>query len=182
MRGKLYHTFVLAQSLGWFLVEREQPPPNKIAANVYTVVYTGTHAAPHTRYCRCRHFNTSSSLSPKPILRHPQACLILLTRTEVSNALYVSRCRRRHHRCLRALVELSKLMEEKAKRAKVAAAGGEQEDPELLARIGVVREGIYRRMKLLASWADLDDDQVSFQVIFLSAYLSFFLFICVRIV
>lgn len=42
----------------------------------------------------------------------------------------------------------------------MAAAGGEQEDPELLARIGVVREGIYRRMKLLASWADLDDDQV----------------------
>lgn len=43
----------------------------------------------------------------------------------------------------------------------MAAAGGEQEDPELLARIGVVREGIYRRMKLLASWADLDDDKVS---------------------
>lgn len=63
-----------------------------------------------------------------------------------------------HHR--RALVELAELEEEKAKRAKVAAAGGEQEDPELLARVGVVRDGIYKRMKLLASWADLDDDQV----------------------
>ncbi|CAN0251185.1 unnamed protein product, partial [Hapterophycus canaliculatus] len=61
----------------------------------------------------------------------------------------------------RALVELAELEEEKAKRAKVAAAGGEQEDPELLARVGVVRDGIYKRMKLLASWADLDDDQKS---------------------
>ncbi|CAN0502743.1 unnamed protein product [Ectocarpus sp. 8 AP-2014] len=60
----------------------------------------------------------------------------------------------------RALVELAKLEEEKAKQAKVAAAGGEQEDPALLARIGVVKDGIYKRMKLLASWADLDDDQV----------------------
>ena len=64
-------------------------------------------------------------------------------------------------------MELSKLVDEKAKRAKVAAAGGEQEDPELLARIGVVREGIYRRMKLLASWADLDDDQVRICLFFL---------------
>lgn len=57
-------------------------------------------------------------------------------------------------------MELGELVEEKAKRAKVAAAGGEQEDPALLSRIGVVKEGIYRRMKLLASWADLEDDQV----------------------
>lgn len=44
----------------------------------------------------------------------------------------------------------------------MAAAGGEQEDPALLARVGVVKEGIYRRMKLLGSWADLDDDQVMY--------------------
>lgn len=75
-------------------------------------------------------------------------------------------------------MELSKLVDEKAKRAKVAAAGGEQEDPELLSRIGVVREGIYRRMKLLASWADLDDDHV--RVCSLSIYLllSLPLFVC----
>ena len=57
-------------------------------------------------------------------------------------------------------MEAIKLLDEKAKRAKVAAAGGEPEDPELLARIGVTRDGMYKRMKLLATWADLDDEQV----------------------
>lgn len=76
----------------------------------------------------------------------------------------------------RALVELAKLEEEKAKRAKVAAAGGEQEDPALLARIVVVKEGIYRRMKLLGSWADLDDDQVRQSTAVCAMYSIHFLF------
>lgn len=55
----------------------------------------------------------------------------------------------------RALVELAKLEEEKARRSKAE----EPEDPELIARIGVVKDGIYNRLKLLATWADLDDEQ-----------------------
>lgn len=55
----------------------------------------------------------------------------------------------------RALVELAKLEEEKARRSKAE----EPEDPELVARIGVVKDGIYNRLKLLATWADLDDEQ-----------------------
>lgn len=55
----------------------------------------------------------------------------------------------------RALVELAKLEEEKARRLKAE----EPEDPELIARIGVVKDGIYNRLKLLATWADLDDEQ-----------------------
>ena len=64
----------------------------------------------------------------------------------------------------RAIVEAMKLHAEKAKRAKVAAAGGEPEDPELLARIALTRDGMYKRMKLLATWADLDDEQVCVRV------------------
>lgn len=61
----------------------------------------------------------------------------------------------------RALVELAQLEEEKAKQAKAAAGvDGKAGDPELLERIGVVRDGIYKRLKLLATWADLDDEQV----------------------
>lgn len=63
----------------------------------------------------------------------------------------------------RALIELVQLEEEEAKRARVKVAnatGGEPDDADLLARIEVVREGIYRRLKLLATWADLDDEQV----------------------
>ena len=65
-----------------------------------------------------------------------------------------------HNDTHRALVEAVKLQGEKSKRAKVAAAGGESEDPELLARLGQVKDGIYKRLKLLATWADLDDEQV----------------------
>ena len=53
-------------------------------------------------------------------------------------------------------MELAKLEEEKTRRAKAE----EPEDPELKARIKVVRESIYQRLKLLATWADLDDEQV----------------------
>lgn len=74
----------------------------------------------------------------------------------------------------RALVELVKLEEERVKTtvAKAAenadmkvgegggSASGARADAELLARIAVVQEGIYKRLKLLATWADLDDEQV----------------------
>lgn len=70
------------------------------------------------------------------------------------------------------MVELHQLEQEKSKAtAKAAAAagsagdkeeGGEvtRKDAELETRIAVVRDGIYKRMKLLATWADLDDEQV----------------------
>lgn len=60
------------------------------------------------------------------------------------------------------------LEEEKAKQARAKAAnatGGEPDDADLLARIEVVREGIYRRLKLPATWADLDDEQVRSDVL-----------------
>lgn len=79
----------------------------------------------------------------------------------------------------RALVELLQLEEEKAKRAaKAASAKGlgdnasttdesigeitaaQKDDAALATRIAMVRDGIYKRMKLLATWADLDDEQV----------------------
>lgn len=53
-----------------------------------------------------------------------------------------------------------KLEKERAKRTK---ARGEPDDPELFSRMTVVRDGIYKRLKLLASWADLDDEQVLYR-------------------
>lgn len=72
------------------------------------------------------------------------------------------------HAPSRALVELSKLERERA-RAKSAAsapsAAGSgsirQTDAELASRISVVQNGLYKRLKLVATWADLDDEQVT---------------------
>lgn len=75
-----------------------------------------------------------------------------------------SSCCTAPHDPQRAIVELTRLEEERKEVA--AATGGEaggtnaEQDHELLSRISVVRDGIYRRLKLLGTWADLDDDVV----------------------
>lgn len=61
-----------------------------------------------------------------------------------------------------------KLEEERARNksggadgVKAGTGGVRQADAELAARVSVVRNGIYKRLKLLATWADLDDEHVS---------------------